>query len=298
MANILIVDDDARMCEAIRTQLKADGHTCVSEPTAERAVQAINSTAPDLLILDVMLPGVSGFELCRKIRANAELYSLPIILISAMTDSEEIDHGLAQGADDYVTKPFNMRDLAKRVERLLASNSQERLVDEQTALPGPHDMKLRIQRAISRRNTFSLAYVELGGIQEFAKRNGAEARAKALRHFARCLHLCGKEMEAQFYAVGHMGGGHFVCMMEPQAAERYCQLIQEMWQKHVPKLSSTLDIKLVTDRPVDLNVLICVTTREANSNISFRELFETLSHLRQNALSGSAAQGIYIDRRG
>lgn len=298
MANILIVDDDERICEAIRSQLKAEGHQCATEPTAERAVQAINTTVPDLLILDVMLPGASGFELCRKIRANAEHYTLPIILISAMTDHEEVDHGLAQGADDYMTKPFNMRDLSKRVERLLAANIQGRLVDEQTALPGSHDMKLRIQRAISRKLTFSVAYIELLGIQEFGKRHGAESRAKGLRHFARCLHLCGKEMEAHFHAVGHMGGGHFVCMMEPQVAERYCQLVQETWQKHLPKLVSTLELKMTTERPIDLGTLICMTTREPNSNTSFRELFEVLSRLRQNAINDKSKTGICIDRRG
>lgn len=113
---LLVVDDDHSIREIMKLSLEEEGYMVDTAETAEDALDVIRRTAPDLMILDVMLPGMSGFALTREIRKNS---SLPIVLLTAKTDTFDKVEGLESGADDYVEKPFEMRELVARLRALL-----------------------------------------------------------------------------------------------------------------------------------------------------------------------------------
>ena len=299
MANILIVDDDKRITEFLCGQLEGRGHVCHLENRGEPALERVNLREVDLLILDVMLPDVSGFEVCRRIRANTDHYTLPILFLSSMNSDEEINHGLAQGADDFVTKPFHTGNLLTRIENLLAVNANATLHDELTNLPNAKSIKLEIQKAITRKIVFNIGYVELMGINEFFQECGAENRQKALRHFGRCLHLCARQIEPAFFSIGHMGGGHFVYIMHPEKSDLFVTRIAEVWGKHLPNFLESVgkpaQVKAWQANNT-LEYLLCVTRREDKSRDSSRDLFETLSHLRKTA-AHTGQVGVFRDRR-
>lgn len=299
MANILIVDDDKRITDFLCSQLQNRGHACRFENRGEHALERVNLREVDLLILDVMLPDVSGFEVCRRIRANTEYYTLPILFLSSMNSQEEINHGLAQGADDFVTKPFDTGSLLTRIENLLAVSANATLHDELTNLPNAKSIKLEIQKAITRKIVFSIGYVELMGINEFVQDAGPENRQKALRHFGRCLHLCARQIEPAFFSIGHMGGGHFVFIMHPEKTDLYVARVAEVWGKHLPAFLESVgkpsQLKAWQANNT-LNYLLCVTRREDKSRESSRDLFETLSHLRKTA-ADTCQIGVFRDRR-
>jgi len=299
MAKILIVDDDKRITDFLSEQLRGRGHACRSESRGELALERVNLKEVDLLILDVMLPDVSGFEVCRRIRANTEYYTLPILFLSSMNSQEEINHGLAQGADDFVTKPFNTGSLLTRIENLLAVSANATLHDELTNLPNAKSIKLEIQKAITRKMEFVIGYVELMGVNEFFHEVGAENRQKALRHFGRCLHLCARQIEPKFFSIGHMGGGHFVYIINAEKSDLYVERVAEVWNKHLPNFLESVgkpaQLKAWYANKM-LNFLLCVTLREDKSTESSRDLFETLSHLRSTA-SETCQVGIFRDRR-
>lgn len=301
MASILIVDDDPQVLKEVSGKLTAAGHGCHVSADGENALEILSRESIDLLILDVMIPGISGFELCRRIHTNTELYALPILFISAMNGDEEIAHGLAQGADDYLTKPFKTETLITRVQNLLAGSIHGRLTDELTALPGPKQVKLDIQKAINLKQQFSAIYIELLHVNDVGRLAGGETRARAIRHLARGLSQCGGEFTSKYFSVGHMGGGHFLCLIEPALAEDYCRTVRKFWRKHLPSLHESLGIGLqdgstATGAFPELDLLFCVAVHEPNSRHSTQDLFETLTHLRQSALAASGA-GIYFDRR-
>jgi DNA-binding response OmpR family regulator len=116
MATVLVVDDEPIVREVVVRYLQREGHTTFEADDGDQAREMLEQQAPDLVVLDVMLPGTDGLELCRWIRARSEL---PVILLTARGEEADRIVGLELGADDYVTKPFSPRELAARVRTVL-----------------------------------------------------------------------------------------------------------------------------------------------------------------------------------
>ena len=126
MATILVVDDEEPIQELLRFNLEKEGYVVCIATDGEEALKHVASDQPDLIVLDLMLPGMDGLEVCRRLRANPKFQQIPIIMLTAK--GEEIDTvlGLELGADDYMTKPFSPRELLARIKaRLRRPNSQE-----------------------------------------------------------------------------------------------------------------------------------------------------------------------------
>ncbi len=115
-AHVLAVEDDAHLGAALRLALSDEGYSVEVAGDAATALEFMSASPPDLVLIDVMLPGVSGLELCRQIRQSG---NVPIIMVTARDDSHDVVAGLEAGADDYVTKPFVFKELAARIRALL-----------------------------------------------------------------------------------------------------------------------------------------------------------------------------------
>lgn len=116
---ILIVDDEPNIVLSLEFLMKKAGHVVESVTDGATALERLDGPPPDLVILDVMLPGIDGFELLRRMRARPEWRDVRVILLTARGRESEREHGLALGADLYVTKPFSTRELMRRVNELL-----------------------------------------------------------------------------------------------------------------------------------------------------------------------------------
>ena len=116
MAKVLVVDDEPNIREVVGLYLRRDGHAVVSAGDGDEALRLYQQTQPDLVVLDLMLPGLSGLEVCRRLQANRRV---PLIMLTAKGEEEDRIVGLGVGADDYMVKPFSPRELAARVEAVL-----------------------------------------------------------------------------------------------------------------------------------------------------------------------------------
>ena len=127
--NILIVEDEEALVLLLRYNLEAEGYGVETVARGDEADLLLKERSPDLVILDWMLPGLSGIELCRRLRARPETKRLPIIMLTARGEESERVRGLATGADDYIVKPFSVPELSALVRALLRRAAPERLAD-------------------------------------------------------------------------------------------------------------------------------------------------------------------------
>ena len=124
---VLVVDDDEKTVELVKLYLNRDGYRVITAYEGEEALRLARETRPDLIVLDLMLPGIDGLEICRTLRQESDV---PIIMLTAMTTDEDKLTGLGLGADDYMTKPFSPRELAARVRAVLRRIPGERGPDK------------------------------------------------------------------------------------------------------------------------------------------------------------------------
>ncbi len=128
-AKVLIVEDEETLVTLLTYNLEAEGYAVVAVPTGADAMMIVSEERPDIVILDWMLPGLAGIEVCRQIRARPETRALPIIMLTARSEEADRIRGLQTGADDYVVKPFSVSELVARVNALLRRSAPERIAD-------------------------------------------------------------------------------------------------------------------------------------------------------------------------
>lgn len=157
---ILVVDDEANIRELARMYLEQDGYRVLIAVNGQMALDTIRQQNPDLVVLDLMLPGIDGWEVCRRIRASSRL---PILMLTARDDDIDKIVGLEMGADDYLTKPFNPRELVARVRAILrraaaplAPQNETRRLGNLTLNPTSRDTLIGEQRIDLRSKEFDL----------------------------------------------------------------------------------------------------------------------------------------------
>jgi two-component system alkaline phosphatase synthesis response regulator PhoP len=147
---ILVVDDEEDILELLGYSLGREGYDVLTAATGEEALKKAKGNAVDLVVLDLMLPGVDGLEVCRQLKANGETRSIPIVMLTAKGEESDVVAGLELGADDYVTKPFSPRVLLARIRAVLRRRSAEPVSEEDVIHigdlvihPGRHEVLVR-----------------------------------------------------------------------------------------------------------------------------------------------------------
>lgn len=165
---ILVVDDEVAICSMLSLALQTAGYEVESVHDGKDVMAALVNTQPDLILLDWMLPGVSGIELARQIKQSPDFNELPIIMLTARTEEDSKVTGLESGADDYVTKPFSIRELISRIKAVLRRRSPSLL--EQQIIHGDLVMDVLSQRVSVQETEVSLGPTEYK-LLEFFMRN-------------------------------------------------------------------------------------------------------------------------------
>ena len=130
-STVLIVEDDPHTVEVVRLYLRRDGHTVLTASNGKDGLRMAQEAAPDLVVLDLMLPEMGGLEVCRELRKESDV---PIVMLTARVEEEDRVAGFELGADDYVTKPFSPRELAARIRAVLRRTAQDREEDSPARL--------------------------------------------------------------------------------------------------------------------------------------------------------------------
>jgi GGDEF domain-containing protein len=195
--------------------------------------------------------------------------------------------------------------VVQRVDALIAGRNANQMLDELTKLAGPKHIKLDVQRAIHLKSRFSIAYIEMMNLIPFGRSLGNDARIKAIKDMAHGLTVIGKKLNTKMFKVAHMGGGHYVCILEPSMAVEYCNLIVNNWAMYLPRLYESVGHKWVynpdtkKDGPGNLPLLetmACITSYDPGHPATALQVFDTLTSLRKKALEENK-RGVVVDLR-
>jgi len=145
MSRILIVEDDERIRSSMRLALEDEGYTVDDVASGEEAIQRFEAEPAEVVLIDLMLPGMDGFEACRTLRRSS---TVPVIMVTARSDTHDVVAGLEAGADDYITKPFVAKELAARIRALLRRSRQE---DDGAAVLSFGDVEIEPDAGVVRR---------------------------------------------------------------------------------------------------------------------------------------------------
>lgn len=168
---LLLVEDEEDIAALIKLQAEISGYKLHVEVDGLNGLRAIEREKPDLVILDVMLPGQSGLDLCRKVKGNPDLKNIPVIMISAKSEELDVVLGLELGADDYVTKPFSAKILFSRIRAVLRRGTEPEK-EEKIISFGPYTMEVDLYRLKRDGEMLSLTLSEFGILKRLVTNRG------------------------------------------------------------------------------------------------------------------------------
>ena len=222
---ILIAEDEPHLREILRLQLECEDYHVIEAADGRVALARAHEHIPDLMLLDIMMPELDGIEVCRRLRASFATRHIPIIMLTARSEMGDKLLGLEGGANDYVTKPWERRELLVRVRNVLDWSQQQRAASPLTGLPGNHSINDEIRERLSIGNPFALLQLDIDHFKAFNDHYGYARGDGAIQMLARTLNECVQEIDPQEGFVGHIGGDDFVVLSSPDQAERLGEAI-------------------------------------------------------------------------
>lgn len=230
---LLIVEDDLDITRMLTTFFSGQDFDV---EVANRGAQALEKTRrnlPDLIVLDIMLPDIDGYEVCRSLRKSTRTSHIPVIFLTQKDERGDRLQGLQLGADDYITKPFDIEELKLRVEGAIRRAERESLTDPRSGLPAGRLIEEQLRR-IMRRKDWAVLDVRVNDLEAFRDAYGFVAGDNVLRFTAMLLTDAVGELGSGDDFVGHAGGDDFVITTSARAAPLIRQHIKERFAAEIP----------------------------------------------------------------
>ena len=224
---ILIADDERDIRAVLRTRLELEGFSVIEACDGAEAVRMAQDEAPDLIVLDVMMPQLDGVEVCDRLRASFTTRHIPVIMVTAKAAPIDRLSGLQKGANDYITKPYDQRELMQRVRNALEWSHQQRSASPLTGLPGNHSINAEIRRRLSESRPFALLQIDIDHFKAFNDYYGYGRGDEAIQLLARILSESVYRTGDAAGFVGHIGGDDFVVLCSSDSAEPLGEAIIE-----------------------------------------------------------------------
>ena len=241
LATILIADDEPDLRDILRTVLESAGYTVIEAPDGEEALQLVRKQPPDLLILDYMMPRMTGPQVCATLKEDMLLRHLPIIMLTGKSEVKDKIHGINAGADDYVIKPYDPTELLARVQMVLRRTSQELEANPLTRFPGNTSIQRELEMRIASKQSFAACYIDLDRFKAFNDHYGFTRGDEAIKATARMLLDVSHEFPSTQVFLGHIGGDDFIVLAPIDIAEPLCAAVVKKFDAMVPQLYDEAD---------------------------------------------------------
>lgn len=218
-ARILVIEDEPYIRQILKVQLETAGYSVSTAENGILGLEAIKKDRPDLVLLDLMMPDMDGHEVCKRLKERYETSSVPVIILTARSDLGEKVRTLEYGANDYLTKPYELDELLARVRNLLKWSQTQREANPLTGLPGNVSIEHEANRRIFRKDVFAFMYVDLDNFKPFNDTYGYKRGDDAIRLIANIINDAVKMHGRPGDFIGHIGGDDFVIMTTPDKSE-------------------------------------------------------------------------------
>ncbi len=223
---LLVVEDDHDISNMLNIYFSGLGYDVDIAPRGEVALEKTRQLMPHLIVLDIMLPDIDGYEVCRRLRINTRTSHIPIIFLTQKDERSDKLQGLELGADDYITKPFDIEELRLRVQNAIARAERESLTDAQSGLPSGRLIEDQLRKII-REKDWSLFDIRINHLEPFKEVYGFIAANDVLRFTGMLLGDILDEVGTEMYDfIGHAGGDNFVLIADFSQSKQLSSLLK------------------------------------------------------------------------
>jgi diguanylate cyclase (GGDEF)-like protein len=235
LKKIVVAEDDDSIAHLVAATLGDAGFLCLRAHDGEEALTLCRRHAPDLLILDVMMPRLDGLEVAKKLKADVLASRIPILMLTSLAGVDDRVKGLDAGADDYLGKPFDLRELSARVRALIRASRRERDRNPTTNLPGAHAVEDHVDLLLKKKAPCALLHLDIDHFEEYADAFGFRKADEVVGEMGEMILEQARAHGGSNAFVGHVGGDDFVVVIdEPAHADTLARDLVSSFDERVP----------------------------------------------------------------
>jgi diguanylate cyclase (GGDEF)-like protein len=304
---ILVADNEPDILRFVEVNLRLEGFSVLLARNGEEALRRAVEERPDLVLLDVMMPGLDGFEVCRKLRANPRTSGVPVMFLTAKALTSDKVDGLAAGADDYVLKPFDPVELVARVRTTLRRSADLVATSPLTGLPGNHRIGEEIALRLARGAPAAVIYADLNDFKAYNDRYGFLRGDGVILLTAEILRSALATYAGDDGFIGHVGGDDFVLVCPPAVAGAVCEAVIRRFDARIRSAYDPADAEAgyleIKDRQGDtrrfgiMSIALGVATNEHRDFADHRAIVEVATEMKSFLKRRRGGSDFAIDGR-
>jgi PleD family two-component response regulator len=239
-ARLLIVEDDIDISNMLKIYFTGQGYEVDTASRGSEALKKTRQNLPHLIVLDIMLPDIDGYEVCRTLRTNTRTSHIPVIFLTQKDERSDKLQGLELGADDYITKPFDIEELKLRAQNAIARAERESLTDPRSGLPSGRLVEEQLRRII-RMDNWALLDIRINYFDPFKENYGFVAGDDVLRFTAMILNTIVDSFGTPDDFIGHAGSENFIIITTEESAIEIKEQIKARFLEEIPTHYNFMD---------------------------------------------------------
>lgn len=304
---ILLIDDEPDISTIVKTSLEHEGYEVLTATNGEEGLSKARSWLPDLILLDVMMSGMNGYEVCAKLKEGLSTRFIPIIMLTAKGEVSDKIMGIRMGTDDYLVKPFDLKELHARIEGALRRTRAQLWANPLTGLPGNPSIEEEIKRRIATGEGFAVLYLDTDNFKSYNDKYGYAKGDRVIQLVSNILKDAIKRNGGEDDFIGHIGGDDFIIITTIQRADGIAMDIISRFDKAIPLEYEEEDRRIGYIKTRDrrgrerryplMTISIACVTNEKRKITHYGEVSELGVELKRYAKSKKGS--VYVrDRRG
>ncbi len=294
-AKVLLVDDNENERFLWREIVTGFGYEVRALSSGRQALEFLRGHLPDLILLDLKMPELSGLEVCRRIRNHPRLRTVPVIMLTSSDDLGDKLKGFENGVDDYITKEMDLQEIEKRIEAVLKRYQQSIDTNPLTRLPGNNAIQYEIAQRLETQAPLAVAYCDLDHFKAFNDAYGFAEGDRVIRFTARILQEAVEKRGNPDDFLGHIGGDDFIFLSTPPRVQSICRLALRSFEQGIAQFYSSQDMQrgyfVAQNRQGEqqkfplISISIAVVTNENRVIRSLGEISHLAGELKKKAKS-------------